>query len=165
MKIRIIENEDPLGGNKREVAELDLVLTPKEGVQMEDIISALENPNNYGKYISNMRNKKEIEAGLIKKFGPNLPTHKRPLEKKQGFPFPPKTKQGVDDFIRSFNSKPNIVTYEEDGKGRLIFPTSKNSSKVNTTNVIKQVMNTAKIPYTLKDEELLKEYSLKRLLR
>ena len=158
MKIRIIENQDDAFQAKRAVSELDLLLTPGGGFNNGDIIKALENSEFYGSYVSNMRNdKKEIEKALISHFGPNLPTHKKPLEKKQGFLFPSKTKQAVDNFIRTFDSKPNLLTYEV-LNGKILFPTGKNTSKQNTQKVLKTVLDNAGIEYFLNEFEDLREF-------
>lgn len=150
----IKENEE---GGKRYEDVLDQKLTPID-CTVEDVVTALENGDFYGSYISNMRNKKEIEAGLIKHFGPNLPTHKKPLEKAQGFPFPPKTKQGVDDFIKSFNSKPNLLTYDVNSdNNNILFPTNKNTSKQNTKKILSTVLGNAGLKYKLQDIESLGE--------
>lgn len=152
-KFKIVENNDDQQTSFR--SELDLIVTPLDN-SVDEVINALENVDNYGVYVSNMRNKREIELALIKHFGPTLPTKKRPLEKAQGFPFPVKSKQAIDDFIKSFNSKPNLLTYEVDGNN-LIFPTDKNTSKNTTKNIIKQVLDTAGIKYKIKDFEDLRE--------
>lgn len=149
----LYENDDV---SKRYADELDYQLIPLDGSTVQDVVDALDNSDFYGSYVSNMRNKKEIEAALIKHFGPNLPTHKRPLEKKQGFPFPVKSKTAIDDFIKQFNSKPNLLTYEV-GSDSIIFPTSKNTSKQNTKKLLQTVLGNANINYKLKETESLGE--------
>ncbi len=118
MKFRIIENIED--STPRETATLDLLLTPLEGNTVEDIISALGNRDYYGEYLINTRNKKEVEQAIIKHFGPNLPTHKRPLEKKQGFPFPPKTREAMETLIKSFEGKPNLITPDMVKQGAVV---------------------------------------------
>lgn len=141
----------------RETAKLDLILTP-ENASAEDVISALENRDNYGEYLINTRNKKEVEAAIIKHFGPNLPTHKKPLEKKQGFPFPPKTRQAMEDLIKSFDGKPNLLTYDIYGGDKIIFPSDKNNSQIATSNILKTVLGNAGIKYKLEKFENLQEH-------
>lgn len=83
--MNINENtEDTSAQRGHSRSELDLLLTPEGSVQ--DVIKALEDRNNYGEYLINTRNKKDVEAAIIKHFGPNLPTLKKPLEKKTRFP-------------------------------------------------------------------------------
>ena len=149
----LYENED---GGTRYQDVLDYQLVPEEGSTIDDIIDAFDNRELYGAYLTNMRNRREVEDAITKHFGPNLPTKKKPLEKAQGFPFPPKTKQAVDDLIRSFEGKPNLLTYEQDGNS-LIFPSAKNTSQQNTVKVIKTVMDNAGISYKLKQVESLGE--------
>lgn len=156
MKFKIVENDTP--SSPREEAILDLILTPIDSTR-DDVISALKNRDYYGEYLINTRNKKEVEAAIIKHFGPNLPTHKKPLEKKQGFPFPPKTRQAMEDLIKSFEGNPNLLTYENYGENQLLFPTAKNNSQVTTTNILKTVLGNAGIKYKLEKFENLKEYS------
>ena len=150
----------------REVFDYQLI--PGDGSTIEDVIAAFDNRELYGAYLTNMRNKREVEDAITKYFGPNLPTKKKPLEKAQGFPFPPKTKQAVDDLIRSFEGKPNLLTYEQDGNS-LIFPSSKNSSQQNTVKVVKTVMDNAGIKYKLNQIESLGEirsqFELNRMQR
>jgi hypothetical protein len=140
-----------------ERAKLDLILTP-QNASVEDVIAALGNRDNYGEYLINTRNKKEVEAAIIKHFGPNLPTLKKPLEKKQGFPFPPKTRQAMEDLIKGFEGKPNLVTYDIYGGDKLLFPTDKNNSQVTTANILKTVLGNAGIKYKLDKFEDLKEH-------
>ena len=147
-------NENDEVKNYRE--SFDYQLIPKEGSTIDDVLEAFNNREFYGNYLTNMRNKREVEDAITKHFGPNLPTKKRPLEKAQGFPFPPKTKQAVDDLIRSFEGKPNLLTYEQEGD-TLIFPSAKNTSQQNTVKVIKTVMDNAGIKYSLTQVESLGE--------
>lgn len=157
--MNINENtEDTSAQRGHSRSELDLLLTP-ESKNPEDIIAALSDRNNYGEYLINTRNKKEVENAIIKHFGPNLPTLKKPLEKKQGFPFPPKTRQSMEDLIKSFEGKPNLLTYEPYGENQLLFPTDKNNSQVTTSNILKTVLGNAGIKYKLDKFENLKEYS------
>jgi len=156
MKFRIIENIED--STPRETATLDLLLTPLEGNTVEDVISALGNRDYYGEYLINTRNKKEVEQAIIKHFGPNLPTHKRPLEKKQGFPFPPKTREAMEALIKSFEGKPNLLTYEITKDGKVLFPTSKNTSQITTANILKTVLGNAGIKYKLEKYENLAEH-------
>jgi len=131
MKYKITENEDTSLNRGHSRSELDLLLTPLEGKTVDDVVKALEDRDYYGEYLISTRNKRQVEDAITRHFGPNLPTLKRPLEKKQGFPFPPKTKQAMEDLIRSFDSKPDLLTYEVNReKNNILFPTDKNNSQV-----------------------------------
>ena len=156
MKFRIIENIED--STPRETATLDLLLTPLEGNTVEDVILALGNRDYYGEYLINTRNKKEVEQAIIKHFGPNLPTHKRPLEKKQGFKFPPKTREAMENLIKSFEGKPNLITYEPYRDNQILIPTEKNNSQITTTNILKTVLGNAGIKYKLEKFENLREH-------
>lgn len=155
----INENEDTSFNRGHSRSELDLLLTPLEGKNVDDVVKALENRDYYGEYLISTRNKRQVEDAITRHFGPNLPTLKRPLEKKQGFPFPPKTKQAMEDLIRSFDSKPDLLTYEVNReKNNILFPTDKNNSQVTTTNILKTVLGNAGIKYKLERFEDLREH-------
>lgn len=159
MKYKITENEDTSFNRGHSRSELDLLLTPLEGKTVDDVVKALENRDYYGEYLISTRNKRQVEDAITRHFGPNLPTLKRPLEKKQGFPFPPKTKQAMEDLIRSFDSKPDLLTYEVNReKNNILFPTDKNNSQVTTTNILKTVLGNAGIKYRLDRFEDLREH-------
>lgn len=81
------------------------------------------------------------------------------MKKKQGFPFPPKTRQAMEDLIKSFDGKPNLLTYEPYGENQLLFPTDKNNSQVTTANILKTVLGNAGVKYKMEKFENLKEYS------
>jgi hypothetical protein len=160
MKFRILENDDESSNRGHSRSELDLLLTPLEGKTVDDVVAALENRDLYGEYLINTRNKGRVEDAITKHFGPNLPTLKRPLEKKQGFPFPPKTKQAMEDLIKSFESKPDLLTYEINReKNTILFPTNKNNSQITTTNILKTVLGNAGIKYKLERFEDLREHT------
>lgn len=140
----------------------DLVLTPL-AASVEDAIVALENVDNYGKYVSNIRNTKaDIEKAVEDHFGPNQRFTKAKLEKERGKPFPPKTKKAIDDFIRTLQPKPRLLRYEVVGD-TIIFPAKFNPTKKATENIIDTVMTTAGIKYSLSEKEALSE--LKRLVK
>jgi len=160
MKFRIVEN-DFEGGVSSVRAELDLKLKPVNAA-LEDVIQALGNPDFYGKYLSNLRSKKEIEDAIVAHFGPTQPILKRSAEKKRGEKFPIKTKQAIDDLVKSFSSKPDILKYEEDGES-LVFPSKKNQSQQSTKNILKQVLGAADIKYKLTNIEDFREYRSSKL--
>ena len=139
-------------------AEYDIAVTPKESI--EDAIAAFNDINNYGIYVSNIRNtgvnKAEINKAIEDYFGPNIPAKRKSIEKQTGKTFPIKTKQAIDDFIKSFNSKPNLLKFvvKDD---MLIFPQKNNPTKDVTKKIIKTVLNNAGIDYTVKEKETIME--------
>lgn len=76
--VQILENEIEDGGISRTFFKKEITLVPKGTTTVDDMKSALEDPNNYGIYIDNLRNtnnyiKKEFE----KHFG--TPVQRRTL--------------------------------------------------------------------------------------
>lgn len=135
----------------------DLVLTPKDA-SVDDVISALENIDNYGRYASNIRNtatnKATINKAIEDHFGPNIPAKKKQLEKQRGVPFPPKTKQAIDDFVKQFSSKPQLLTYNTRGNS-LVFPQNQNPTKDLTKKIISTVLGNVGIDYKLTEKEAI----------
>jgi len=161
-KYRLVEQEED--NNVRQQASYDLVLTPTV-LSVEEVIKALENIDNYGAYVSNLRNAtKDVNKAVETHFGPSQPFAKKKLEKERGTPFPPKTKQAIDDFIKTLTSKPNLLNWiVKDGE--LLFPSSKNPTKKVTQNIIDTVMNNAGIDYTTSDRETVDESSLRETIK
>lgn len=161
-KYRLVENEED--NNVRQQASYDLVLTPTV-LSVEEVVKALENIDNYGAYVSNLRNAtKDVNKAVEIHFGPSQPFAKKKLEKERGTPFPPKTKQAIDDFIKTLTSKPNLLNWViKDGE--LLFPSSKNPTKKVTQNIIDTVMNNAGIDYTTSDRETVDEGSLREIIK
>lgn len=148
----------------RETASLDLLLTPINA-SAEDVEKALNDRNNYGQYLINVRDKASVAKAIENHFGPTLPTKKKPLEKLRGEPFPPKTRQALEDFLAGLEfGKPNILTWDLQPDGKILFPTKNNESKQKTKNVLKQVLGSAGIEYKIDDYENLAEiYRMKKL--
>lgn len=147
-------------------AEYDIVITPKGSI--DDVVKAFNNMDNYGIYISNIRNtglnKVEINKAIEDHFGPNIPAKRKSIEKKTGKPFPVKTKQAMDDFIKTFKSKPNLLKFTPKGD-TLVFPQKTNPSKDLTKKIIKTVLDNAGIEYDVKEKETLNEIKLIQLVR
>jgi hypothetical protein len=139
------------GNFSSEKIEYNLSITPLN-VSIEDTEKAFDNIDNYGSYISSMRS---TQAGLQKAledhFGPSSPQTKKSLEKKRGFPFPIRTKQSIDDFIKSYQSKPNLVKFYTTDSS-LVFPQKQNLNQRFTKSIIKTVLDNAGIKY--KEEEI-----------
>ena len=67
--VKLMENEED-GRSGRVIIKSDITITPKGENTLEDIISALENSDNYGIYLSNLRNiNKFIQDEFTKHFG------------------------------------------------------------------------------------------------
>jgi len=145
MAYKLRENEDDgLGSQKRVQSNpVGILLTPKGGIGVEDLSSAFSNMENYGRYISNLRNKAEINKAVEDYFGPSVPMKRRALEKQRGKPFPIKTKQAIDYLIRQISNKSSLLKYEIEGNS-IYFPYKSNISP-NITNIIKEVMKNAGI--------------------
>jgi hypothetical protein len=64
-----MENEED-GRSGRAIVKSDIIVTPKGENTLEDITTALENSDNYGMYLSNLRNvNKFIQDEFTKHFG------------------------------------------------------------------------------------------------
>jgi len=135
----------------------DLTLTP-EGVTAEDAAAAFDDINNYGIYASNIRNTATNKAAINKTiedhFGPTIPAKKKSLEKQRGVPFPPKTKQALDDFVKKFTSKPQLVKFNVGGNS-LVFPQKDNPTKDLTKKIIKTVLDNTGIKYKISEKEAI----------
>lgn len=147
--------------SNREQVNYDVVVTPK-GVSVEDTVKALETLDNYGMYISNMRNKASIQKALEDHFGPVIPAKRKKMEKDQGFPFPVKTKTAIDDFVKSLTSRPTLLKYKVKDD-TIVFPKSGNPAKDLTKKIIDVVMKSAKIDYSVADKEAVDEASVDKL--
>lgn len=67
--VKLMENEED-GRSGRAIIKSDITIVPKGENTLEDIISALENSDNYGIYLSNLRNiNKFIQDEFTKHFG------------------------------------------------------------------------------------------------
>jgi hypothetical protein len=160
-KLKENEEENP---QSRISVDYDIHLTPEGNI--EDAISALKNIDNYGIYISNMRNKSNVEKAIQVYFG-NMdekgnkisPAKKSSIEKQRGEKFPVKTKQAIDDFVKSLTSTPTLLSYDVKGK-EIVFPKSNNPSKDLTKKIIKIVMDNAGIKFKLSDKEAVSEIKI-----
>lgn len=147
-------------------AKYDIVVTPEGSI--DDVVKAFNNIDNYGIYISNIRNtglnKVEINKAIDDYFGPNIPAKRKSIEKQTGKKFPVKTKQAIDDFIKTFKSKPNLLKFTPKDD-TLIFPQKSNPSKDLTKRIIKTVLDNAGIEYDVEEKETLDETRLTQLVR
>lgn len=152
----IFEDEEEQGPGSWIAADKDIVVTPEAPSTVEDAVKALENKDNYGIYLSNIRTGKLTPKDMEEFFGPSSPRAKQKIEKDTGIMFPIKTKTAIDDFIKSRAGKPNLVQYEV-VDGTLIFPNSKNNSKGRTQSIVSTVMKNAGVRYTIKQKESFSE--------
>ena len=170
-KYNLIENDEE-GKSTRLTVDHDTTISTPD---TEKAIAALKNIDNYGIYISNMRNKSSVEKAIETYFG-NMdsegkkiaPSKKASIEKQRGEKFPVKTKQAIDDFVKSLTSTPTLLSYDTKGN-KIIFPKDKNPSIETTKKIIKTVMDTAGVDFkfvTEKDSiKENKERELRLLIR
>jgi hypothetical protein len=159
-----IHEEEEQGPGSWIAADKDIVATIQAPSTIQDAIKALEDKNNYGIYLANIRSGKVTAQEMDDYFGPSSPRAKAALERERGVKFPIKTKQAIDDFIKSRVGKPNLVTYEVKGD-TLIFPNSKNISKGKTQSIVSTVLDNAGIKYTLKQKESFTESKIRKAVR
>ena len=73
--VKLMENEED-GRSGRAIVKSDIIVVPKGKSTIQDIISALENSDNYGIYLDNLRNVNNyIRDEFTKHFG--TPVHRR----------------------------------------------------------------------------------------
>ena len=159
-----MENEEDsnfsVGKATYNLVVIPTIITSKDGktrkATPDDVITALDNIDNYGIYASNIRNtatnKATINKALEDHFGPNIPAKKKSLEKQRGVPFPPKTKQAIDDFVKQFSSKPQLLKPTVEGN-TVIFYQKDNPTKDLTKKILQVVLNNAEIEYKLSEKE------------
>lgn len=163
-KYKLKEQEgEEVSPSSRDQVNYDLVLTPKS-VEAEEVIKALEDIDNYGMYISNMRNKASIQKAIEDHFGPVIPAKRKQIEKQRGVPFPVKTKQAIDDFVKMYTSKPTLLKYKVKDN-TIIFPKGSNPVKDLTKKIVDVVMKNAKIDYSIAEKEAIDENQLKEIIR
>ena len=160
----IFEDEEEQGPGSWIAADKDIVVIPQGRSTVEDAIKALEDKNNYGIYVSNIRTGKVTPKDMEEFFGPSSPRAKQAIEKQTGVKFPIKTKAAIDDFIKSRAGKPNLVFYDVVGD-TLVFPNSKNTGRGRTQSIVSTVMDNAGINYTIKQKESFKESQIKAIIK
>ena len=154
-RYKLREEEAETTPSNREQVNYDIVVTPNS-VSVEDTVKALETLDNYGMYVSNMRNKSSIQKAIEDHFGPIIPAKRKKIEKDQGFSFPIKTKTSIDDFVKSHTSKPTLLKYKVKDD-TIIFPKLGNPAKDLTKKIIDVVMKNAKVDYSIVDKEAVDE--------
>lgn len=158
--MRFFENEEEQAGF---LLDRDQVLTIKAPHTIQDAIQAFKNIDNYGIYVSSMRGRKVTDKDMEAHFGPSSPRLKAALEKERGKPFPIKTKQAIDDFVKAGVKNPDIVNYDIEGD-TLVFSVEKNLQRNKLKNVIDTVLTTAGIDYKLRPSTEGKKQKLKKIV-
>ena len=154
-KYKLRENDEE-GKSSRLTVDHDVTIVIPD---IKAAVAALKNIDNYGIYISNMRNKSSVEKAIQTYFG-NMdadgkkisPAKKMSIEKQRGEKFPIKTKQAIDNFVKSLTSTPTLLTYDVKGD-KIVFPKDKNPSIETTKKIIKTVMNTAKVDFKFEGDK------------
>ena len=153
--VRLMEQDGEEDGFSVGKVTYDLVVTPTNSTT-EDIISALDNIDNYGIYASNIRNTSVDQAKIYKEidlhFGPSNWRKKQSLEKERGKPFPLRTNDALKDFIKKFTSKPQLLKPTVEGN-TVIFKQEENPTKDFTKKLLQVVLNNAEIKYKISEKE------------
>jgi len=160
----IFEDEEEQGPGSWIAADKDIVVIPQGSTTVQDLTKALEDKNNYGIYVSNIRSGKVTPKDMEEFFGPSSPRAKQAIEKQTGVKFPIKTKAAIDDFIKSRAGKPNLVFYDIVGDA-LVFPSSKNTGRGRIQSIVSTVMDNAGVNYTIKQKESFKESEIKAMIK
>lgn len=166
---KLYENEDE---DLYLLMDRDLVLRVKSPRTIDDVIKALEDKNNYGRYISTMRSAKVTDKDVEAYFGPRSirVREKNEAERYEKFikanpdstmtfqdwkkegpagtelgPYPIRTRDTYDAFVTQFITKPNLlVYYPTDNKDSLIFPKSQSKGRNEIKNIVATVLSNAK---------------------
>lgn len=166
---KLYENEDE---DLYLLMDRDLVLRVKPPGTIDDVIKALEDKNNYGRYVSTMRSAKVSDKDVEAYFGPRSIRVREKNEadryekfmkanpdstmsfqdwKKEGpvgtelGPYPVRTKDSYDAFVTQFITKPNLlVYYPTENKDGLIFPKSQNKGRNEIKNIVMTVLSNVK---------------------
>jgi ribosomal protein L23 len=77
-RYKLREEETETTPSNREQVNYDIVVTPNS-VSVEDTVKALETLDNYGMYVSNMRNKSSIQKAIEDHFGPIIPAKRKKM--------------------------------------------------------------------------------------
>jgi hypothetical protein len=155
--VKLMEQDGEEEGNfSVNKATYNLVVKPINA-SAEDVISALDNIDNYGIYASNVRNtstnKATINKAIENHFGPSVsPNAKKALEKKRGAPFPIRTKQALDAFTKQFSSKPQLLKPTVEGD-TVVFFQKDNPTKDLTKKILQVVLNNAGLEYKTSEKE------------
>lgn len=151
------ETEQPEGGVSAMRANYNTLLKPTNST-VEEVDKALNDIENYGTFkTQSIRNasldKAKINKAIEDHFGPSIPSKKKAaLKLRGGEPFPIRTKQSLDDFMKQFTGKPKLLSWEIQGDS-ILFKQGKNPQKKMLEDVISTVMGNAGIEYELTKKE------------
>jgi hypothetical protein len=154
-RYKLRENDEE-GKSSRLTVDHDVTLVTPD---TKAAVAALKNIDNYGIYITSMRNQPHVNKAMEIYFG-NMDVDgkkishasKLSIEKKRGEKFPTKTKDAMDDFVKSLTSKTSLLNYDVKGD-KLVFPKDKNPSIETTKKIIKTVMNNAKVDFKFEGDK------------
>lgn len=166
---KLYENEDE---DLYLLMDRDLVLRVKSPRTIDDVTKALEDKNNYGRYVSTMRSAKVSDKDVEAYFGPRSirVREKNEAERYEKFmkanpdsnmsfqdwkkegpagtelgPYPVRTRDTYDAFVTQFITKPNLlIYYPTENKDALIFPKSQNKGRNEIKNIVTTVLSNAK---------------------
>lgn len=150
----------------------DVTVTIKPPHTAEEADKALQTKDNYGRYISTMRNSKVSQKDVEEYFGPRSPNVKnvKQRERYSKFielnpdsdmtyqqwlvngpvgtdvgPYPVNTKAAYDAFVNQFITKPTLLRWAVVGD-RLIFPKESNPGRNEVKNIVTTVLTNAGFP-------------------
>lgn len=150
----------------------DTVVTIKPPYSVQEADTALNNKENYGRYISTMRNSKVSQKDIEEYFGPrslnvkNIKQKERyskfievnphsqmdykqwltdgPIGTETG-PYPVNTKANYDAFVNQFITKPNLLRWVIKDN-TLIFPKDLNPGRNEVKSIVNTVLQNAGFP-------------------
>ena len=148
----------------------DIVVRVKAPKTPDDVVKALENKDNYGRYLGTMRNAKVSDKDVENHFGPRSirAREKNETERYEKFkqqnpdsdltlqqwktegpagtdigPYPVRTKDNYDMFVKQFITKPNLLNYYKKGDA-VIFPKDPARGRNEIKNIVATVLDNAK---------------------
>ena len=151
--VKLMENEED-GRSGRAIVKSDIIVFPKGETSITDLVTALENSDNYGIYLSNLRNvNKFIQDEFTKHFG-------TPVQRRTGR-FPVYTKDSEMTFLKDlFKDETKIdartkkvilskiLNYNISGDKILITPT-KESPKAAIKSKLDTILGNAGVEYSI----------------
>ena len=151
--VKLMENEED-GRSGRAIVKSDIIVSPKGETSIADLVTALEDSDNYGIYLSNLRNvNKFIQDEFTKHFG-------TPVQRRTGR-FPVYTKDSEMAFLKNlFKDETKIdaktkkvilskiLNYNISGDKILITPT-KESPKAAIKSKLDTILGNAGVEYSI----------------
>ena len=157
--IKLMENEEDnnfsVGKATRNLVVTPTTITSEDGktrkATPDDVITALDNIDNYGIYASNIRNTAINKVTINKAVEDHFGTPIQRRSDKTG-KLPPYNKPALDAFIKQFTSKPQLLKPTIEGN-TVIFYQKDNPTKDLTKKILQVVLNNAEIEYKLSEKE------------